>query len=193
MYVEEYVRPVAGQRILDIGCGPADVLEFFPSVEYYGVDMSPEYIEAARARFGNRGNFLCMDAGEFAVSEPASFDIVMANGLLHHLTDDQVRNVFSIARTALKSNGYIVSFDGCFLPNQSIVVSTLLKMDRGKFIRKKERYIELAKEFFKNVEGDVRGDFYSRLPYTTLFMTCSRPIEANRKQETLVASGLTGS
>lgn len=192
MYVEEYVRPVAGQRILDIGCGPADVLEFLPAVDYFGVDLSPEYIAAARARFGSRGNFLCMDAGEFAVSEPASFDIVMANGLLHHLNDDEVRKVFSIAKTALKPNGYIVSFDGCFLPNQSIVIEILLKMDRGKFVRKKERYIEIASEIFSHVEAEVRGDFYSLLPYSTLFMTCSQPIEAKRKQEDLVASGFAG-
>lgn len=172
MYVREYVRPARGQRVLDIGCGPADVLEHFPDVEYFGVDLSPKYIEAAQSRFGNRGNFLCMDAAEFVVNEPGSFDIVMANGLLHHLPDDEARAVFSIAKTALKKTGYMVSFDGCFVTDQSLVVRTLLRMDRGKFVRKKESYIKLAREFFDSAEGFVRDDFYSNLPYSTLFMVC---------------------
>jgi|AGTN01.2.fsa_nt_gi Trans-aconitate methyltransferase len=179
MYVRDYVRPARGQRILDIGCGPADVLEHFPDVEYFGIDLSPKYIEAAQSRFGNRGKFLCMDAADFVVNEPGSFDIVMANGLLHHLTDDEARSVFSIAKTALKKSGYMVSFDGCFLTEQSLVVQTLLRMDRGKFVRKRESYIELAKEFFDSAEGFVRDDFYSNLPYSTLFMVCGATARKN--------------
>ncbi|HEV8095171.1 MAG TPA: class I SAM-dependent methyltransferase, partial [Burkholderiales bacterium] len=57
-YTREYVRPVPGQRIVDIGCGPADIVSELPDgVEYVGIDMSPEYIEAARARFGDRATF----------------------------------------------------------------------------------------------------------------------------------------
>ena len=123
-----------------------------------------------------------MDAAEFVVNDPGSFDIVMANGLLHHLSDNEARSVFSIAKSALKKSGYMVSFDGCFLPEQSLVVRTLLRLDRGKFVRKKEAYLELAREFFESAEGFVRDDFYSNLPYTTLFMVCGANSRSHAKE-----------
>jgi ubiquinone/menaquinone biosynthesis C-methylase UbiE len=39
-YVRQYIRPNTGDRILDIGCGPADILALLPKdVSYVGYDM----------------------------------------------------------------------------------------------------------------------------------------------------------
>ena len=59
LYVEKYIRPGEGDRILDIGCGPADILDFLPNVEYLGFDMNQRYIKEVTRRCGNRGSFLC--------------------------------------------------------------------------------------------------------------------------------------
>ena len=56
-YVKRHIRPRVGDRLLDIGCGPADILEALPEVDYHGFDLSPQYIESARVRFGTRGRF----------------------------------------------------------------------------------------------------------------------------------------
>ena len=48
----EFARPRPGDKVLDIGCGPGDILEVLSDVEYVGLDLSPEYIESAKeARF----------------------------------------------------------------------------------------------------------------------------------------------
>ena len=47
LYVEKYVRAKDGDKILDIGCGPGDILEYLPRVEYLGFDMNQRYIEKA--------------------------------------------------------------------------------------------------------------------------------------------------
>lgn len=39
MFIDTYVRPKSGDKLLDIGCGPADILNFLPDVEYYGFDI----------------------------------------------------------------------------------------------------------------------------------------------------------
>ena len=36
IYVNEYVRPKRRDRILDIGCGPAETVKYFSDVEYIG-------------------------------------------------------------------------------------------------------------------------------------------------------------
>jgi SAM-dependent methyltransferase len=55
--LERHIRPVAGQSVLDIGCGPAEIVKFLPDVRYYGVDRSASYIARARRAFGTRATF----------------------------------------------------------------------------------------------------------------------------------------
>ncbi|HEV3003271.1 MAG TPA: methyltransferase domain-containing protein, partial [Pirellulales bacterium] len=74
-YVERYVKPKPGERVLDIGCGPADVLEFLPRTNYVGIDREAKYIAAARARFGDRAVFKCQSVADAVVDEPGSFDV----------------------------------------------------------------------------------------------------------------------
>lgn len=39
----------AGDKILDIGCGPADILEYLPeTIEYIGFDSNKDYINVAK-------------------------------------------------------------------------------------------------------------------------------------------------
>jgi hypothetical protein len=42
-----------------IGCGPADILDFLPAIDYIGFDANPKYIQEARKRYKDRGTFLC--------------------------------------------------------------------------------------------------------------------------------------
>src|SRR5438105_4248682 len=84
-YVAEYVKPVPGNKILDIGCGPADILAYLPTVDFLGIDVSPEYIFSAKKRFGSRGRFYCTDVGQATIEqEKGSFDLVLATGVIHH-------------------------------------------------------------------------------------------------------------
>lgn len=175
-YVQQYVRPAAGQRVFDIGCGPGDVLAYLPEVDYLGVDINPKYIEAARKRFGARGTFRCEAVADTVVREPASCDVVMANGLLHHLDDVEVVHLLTLAHQALKPGGRLVTFDGCFVPGQSVVARALLRMDRGRFVRTREAYLALARAAFGRVEAHVRHDLLF-VPYTHLIMCCEKTVE----------------
>jgi SAM-dependent methyltransferase len=172
-YLNEYVRPVPDEKVLDIGCGPADVLNHLAGVEYLGFDISPDYIDAAKKRFGSKGRFFCGDVGLAAIEqERASFSLVLATGVLHHLDDDTAAKLFDLARSALKPGGRLITFDGCYAPAQSGITRWILDHDRGKFVRTHSQYERLATVCFSKVESALRHDLL-RIPYTHLIMRCS--------------------
>jgi SAM-dependent methyltransferase len=172
-FVREYLRPAAGDRVLDLGCGPADLLAYLPPCDYVGVDLDPQYVAAAQERYGDRGTFRCGPAEAVADLEPGAFDLVVASGLLHHLTDEQAVDTLRVAHTALRPGGRFVSLDGCFTPGQSPVARWLLRRDRGRFVRDLPGYVRLAGAVFPAVRPAVRHDLM-RLPYTHAILVCTR-------------------
>ncbi len=174
VYLQDYVRPLAGEKVLDVGCGPADVLQYLPDVQYTGIDISPEYVASAKERFGPARRFLCEDASKSSLNgEQGSFDLVLATGLVHHLTDCEAARLFEFARTALRPDGRLVTFDGCYVPNQSRLATWILDNDRGKFVRTRAEYERLAAAAFPRVEANLRHDLL-RIPYTHLIMCCGK-------------------
>lgn len=172
-HLAEHVQPVPGEKVLDIGCGPGDILDYLPAVNYTGFDVSPEYIESAKKRFGQRGRFWCSDVGLAAIEqERGTFDLVLATGVVHHLDDERAMKLFELARIALRPGGRLVTYDGCFVPGQSRIARWMLRQDRGKFVRPREEYIRLASVCFSKVEARVRHDML-RIPYTHLILRCS--------------------
>jgi SAM-dependent methyltransferase len=172
-FVDEYLRAKAGDRVLDIGCGPAEILEFLPEVEYVGFDLSPDYIEAAKRQYGDRGRFYCAKLSEETVSQSA-YDIVNASGVLHHLDDAEAVHLFKLAWTALVPGGRLVTLDGCYVEGQPAIARYLLGKDRGQFVRCVEEYEAIAKTVFREVHVVIRHDLLRPIPYTHLIMECKR-------------------
>lgn len=172
-YLAEYAKPVPGEKILDLGCGPADILRYLPEVNYTGFDLSPEYIHAARERFGSKGRFCCADVGLGTIEgEQGTFDLVMAVGVVHHLDDLQAGQLFAVARRALGPAGRLVTYDGCYVSGQSRLARWLLARDRGQFVRTQKQYMDLASPYFSTIQSSLRDDLL-RIPYTHLIMHCS--------------------
>lgn len=173
VYLTEYVKPLEGDKILDIGCGPADILTHLPEVDYTGLDISADYIASATARFGTRGRFFCEDVGLANIErERGTFNVVLATGVVHHLNDEEASQLFRLARLALRGDGRLITFDGCYVPEQSRTARWLLDNDRGQFVRDRSAYARLASDSFSRVECHLRHDLL-RLPYTHLIMRCS--------------------
>lgn len=173
IFVREYVRPKAGDKILDIGCGPGDALQFLPEVEYYGFDMDPGYIETAKKRYGNRGKFYCKKVSLDAVEGSERFDIVLTMGVIHHLNDDEARQLFELAYHLLKPGGRLVTYEGCYLPDQPFAERFFLDIDRGRFIRTEPAYRALISKKFSQVSSVIRHDLLW-IPYATIVLTCTK-------------------
>jgi SAM-dependent methyltransferase len=130
-----------------------------------GVDLNPDYIARAHARFGNgRRDFRVGDAAGLD-SDLRGFDIVMVFGLLHHLDDAAARDLIRRAAGALVPGGRIVTFDGVFTADQSAASRAVIARDRGQNVRTREEYVALAAEWFTEVIATTRSDLL-RIPYT---------------------------
>jgi 2-polyprenyl-3-methyl-5-hydroxy-6-metoxy-1,4-benzoquinol methylase len=174
-YVQQYVRPREEDRILDIGCGPADVLASLPlGVRYEGFDLSATYIEQARRRWKNRGTFHCARVDASNLAEPGAYDLVLSYGVLHHLDDHEAVALFQLAWHALKPGGRLVTTDSCYVQGQSRLASYLISKDRGRNVRDETGYLTLARQVFDDVTSHVRHDLL-RIPYTLLVLECSKP------------------
>ena len=116
-YVEEYVQPFSGARILDIACGPGTILDYLPeSVEYTGVDLNPRYIATAKSKYGRRAQSFCAPVSQAPWERlQEEFDIVLANAVFYHLDDNEADQLISSASHYLRSGGSMVSFD-CVIP-----------------------------------------------------------------------------
>lgn len=171
--VSDYIRPQPSDWILDIGCGPGNMLPYLPECHYLGVDANQSYINTAAERYGDRGRFICERVSHHNVADLGAFDIVLALGLIHHLDDDEARGLFRLAHVALKPGGRLITNDGCYTGRQSSIERYLLSSDRGRFVRNEAEYLELARSWFQKVIPNLRTDVL-RIPYTHLIMECVR-------------------
>jgi SAM-dependent methyltransferase len=171
-FVEDFVRPHTGMKVLDIGCGPADILAYLPEVDYWGFDINDAYIERARALFGYRGKFQCRELVVTDVGNMLSFDVVLALGLIHHLSDEDAVGIIRLAHKALKPGGRLLTVDPCLEPGQNLIARFLVTHDRGQHVRNKAAYASLANAFFQSPRIEVRHQRW--IPYSHCFMECTR-------------------
>lgn len=165
---EEFIQAQSGDRVLDVGCGTADILSVMPDVDYTGFDISKSYIGKAQKRWGDRGRFYAQLLDGEAVKDLEKFDLILATGLLHHLDDDEVHGLFETLSKGIKPNGRIVTVDGTFAEGQNAVARFIVQQDRGKSIRSPQGYEDLARRHFSSVKGHLVERNW--IPYTYWIM-----------------------
>ena len=171
-FVAQWIGAQPGDRLLDIGCGTGAVVPHLPrDVELVGVDISEAYIGAATARHGAVGQFLVADASDQSLDLGAPFDIAYASGVLHHIPDEPARRVIEGAISRLKPGGRFVSIDPTLVQGQGWLSRTIVKADRGQFIRSPEQLAELMAGYSPSFE--VVTDMLN-IPYAQVIETIVR-------------------
>lgn len=158
-----------GYKILDIGCGPASILNHLNDVQYSGIDISEKYIQTAQQTFGSKGTFYCASVDSFPTLSDTKFDRILLIGVLHHLTDAQISNMIPSITKLLAPGGKIISLDGVFIKKQNPITRLLLMMDRGKNVRYEDGYLKLLQPFVEISNTSIRRDLL-RFPSSHLFI-----------------------
>jgi SAM-dependent methyltransferase len=191
-FVDEVLRVSPGDRLVDIGCGPAEIFRRLPSVQYIGCDVNESYLAAARKEFGDRGVFIagrCEDWERDSRSHAA--DIVLANGVLHHVDDDELLRILAFAHRVLKPGGRFIFYEPCYLIWQSRTSAFLMAHDRGQHIRKEQEWKDVVGRVFGQARTNVVTDV-NRLGYTCIIGECVKegvPVEPTPKFLPAVAPG----
>jgi SAM-dependent methyltransferase len=172
--IQNHARVRPGDKVIDIGCGPAQALQSLPEVEYLGFDIDPDYIAFARRTYGDKGTFIVGDTRSLrGDSRFKDADIVIAVSVLHHLDDEEAADCIRFAYDALKQGGRLICHDACWIPNQGALSTYIMSADRGRNIRTEQQYRQLAAKVFRNVHARV--DLKPmRIPYVTIVLECEK-------------------
>ena len=165
--VHEYIRPQYGQSFLDVGCGPAGILDLLPEISYVGIDQNENYINYATNKYGAKGTFICAGVDKLNDYGLKTFDRIIILGVMHHLDDVQLAELMMSLKDRLNIGGVLITFDVAFEDNQNLIAKLLAKNDRGKFVRTKGQYLEFINLAFNVEQADLRHDLL-RVPYTHL-------------------------
>jgi SAM-dependent methyltransferase len=171
----DYIRARPGDVMVDVGCGPAEILEYIDtsSVRYIGFDLSQPYVDAARAAYGARATFHCADITRAPRDVIPPCQVAIAIGLLHHLDDDGAGRLISHLHERLAPGGRLVTFDPAYWPDQARVARFMISKDRGQNVRNGEAYRELAAPYFSRVKLKRRDDLLV-IPYTHAILECTK-------------------
>jgi SAM-dependent methyltransferase len=168
-YVHEVLQPTAGMKMLDVGCGPANVLAYLPQLDYTGIDLNEKHVAYAQQLYGERGRFIVGNAADDLRQEENTFDLINVSALLHHLDDGQAVSLFTSLKRLLKKDGRIVTFDPTWLPKQRSAAKLIKKLDSGTNIRTPEGYLRLLSGLGFEIETIVFHNLL-RIPYDHFVM-----------------------
>lgn len=135
----------AGDVILDVGCGTGVAHQYLGGfAAYHGYDTDSIAIKFAREKTaGPNISYTCAVVTAKDVARIRPTRIILA-GLLHHLSDGDCLTLLRMCG-GVPSVKRIATSDVVYLPGY-YVSNALAYFDRGKFVRKREGYLDLIRQ-----------------------------------------------
>jgi len=160
-------------KILDIGCGPAEILENISNCEYYGYDIDRRSISYAKKKYKDKKyHFFCKKFNKKEIKKLPKFDYVIFFGILHHLGNKEVYNLLNLCKKKMKKKSKLLTEDPVLVENQNFLAKHLILNDRGKNVRNKNGYTKLLKKHFREVKSKITHQNF--IPYTWFSTICKK-------------------
>lgn len=157
------------EKVLDLGCGPGQMANFFPNAYYLGIDNNSNYINYAQKHSKNNIDFKVGDITRLDMDQFGEFDLVIAMGVLHHLSGAEAHSMLRNAKETLSDIGFIATTDCVRRTDNYRSANWMIDRDRGEFVRYAEEYENLINQHFANVISfDLTGTLtvpLTRAPY----------------------------
>jgi SAM-dependent methyltransferase len=159
---------LGGPRVLDVGCGTGEFAHLFDPRGYVGIDVSERYVRFARRR--NPGHrFECADMVGWR-NPGRSFDLVLVNGVLHHLDDERAGAVLRAAVACGAPGSTVLVIEDVDLPDAGLGTRLVHRMDEGDHIRSVEAWQRLVGAVVPIAESGT----YASGVCSYLLMLCAR-------------------
>jgi SAM-dependent methyltransferase len=110
-YQNNYLRLLPSDRsarILAISCGPGYLVDLLTKKGFtnvLGIDSFPDKVEHARRR---NLNCVVAEAFPFLYSAPSTFDAIVCEQEINHLTKEEILNFLQLCRHSLRTNGILI-------------------------------------------------------------------------------------
>jgi 2-polyprenyl-3-methyl-5-hydroxy-6-metoxy-1,4-benzoquinol methylase len=157
--LNEYMILKEGNSVLDIGCGTADIVDFFPAnINYVGFDINSRYIEYAQAKYKDKVKLFCKRVSEADAVTLEKFDYIISLAVVHHLNDEEAIDLYRLGMGLLKPEGIMIIIDPTRNNSDSFIAKLLTNHDRGEHIRFPNQYEQIAKKVFPKVDVYIRND-----------------------------------
>ncbi len=147
-------------KILDIGCGTGAFSPLFKPGNYTGIEISPKKVTYCQQKFPDY-TFLQMSGTQLEFPDN-SFDLILVLGVFHHIHDTNATKMLAEIKRALKPRGTVLVIEPTLSPTSSRLNWYMQFIDKGKFIRYNEQYLDL---FTKGLKVNTTYQFITELLY----------------------------
>ena len=122
-------------RLLDVGCGTGRTLHQIwrthPTMGLWGVDLSPDYVRAARKRLAAVDELaIAVENAEALPFADAAFDVATSVYLFHELPRNARRNVVAELHRVVRPGGLVVIEDSAQLVEAAEIATALREFPR---------------------------------------------------------------
>ena len=98
-------------KILELGCGTGSLAENIVSqisTNYFGTDGSPEMVDVARSKLGERAAISVADFLDSQPSEDFELILILYDGINYLLSQDEIARLLDNVSDHLKPEGYLI-------------------------------------------------------------------------------------
>ena len=177
-------------KLLDFGCADGHISDAFAGFDYYGVDIDPVAIEAAKQRFRDRLNMHFIAADLCDRPFPADeFDEILFACTIHHLNDESLLSLLRELHYCMKIDGVVHVFDLVRQDKDGWSQKLMRRLDQGNYTRSLPQIVSLIESLGLFHCGEP--SFHT--PYGQLLRDCDvlyMPLRKKTGGETIDPSSL---